>query len=89
MDRILEAVIAGVSSPNPQHAPSDAVIESWIRIVRVHFIRAPGAVPASALSGRMNPIILYSYAGVGQVFKSSGFDVDQHAAATVMIALNE
>lgn len=56
--------------------------------MRVHFIRAPGAIPASALSGRMSPIMLYSYADVGQVFKASGFDVDQHAAATVMIALN-
>ena len=86
MDGVLEAVLEGVAPQIPQHAPWDESVESWKRSVRAHLIRAPGAMPAIALGGRMSPIMLESLADLAQSLEAGGFDEDQRIAAIVTIA---
>ena len=86
MDGVLEAVLEGVAPQIPQHASWDEVVESWMHSVRAHLIRAPGAMAAVALGGRMSPIMLESLADLAQSLEAGGFDEDQRVAAIVTIA---
>ena len=72
MDGVLEAVLEGVAPQIPQHAPWDESGESWKRSVRAHLIRAPSAMPAIALGGRMSPIMLESLADLAQSLEAVG-----------------
>ena len=86
MDGVLEAVLEGVAPQIPQHASWDESVESWMHSVRAHLIRAPGAMAAVALGGRMSPIMLESLADLAQSLEAGGFDEDQRIAAIVTIA---